>query len=760
MPRRHAKRELSGSALSTELRFMYGQAQKFVFVAGIVLSSMLVAPAALPSQATANDSALVSLLSSASRQNLLPPSLISYKANTETEVAVLLRREEGTETVVALEQIAGTARWTRAGQFEQHITGQRAQQLGLSVSVLTWLTESWLSPVLYGNRMRMRLNQPSDSTRAPRNQGSRDARDTVAVIHPLALDRDRYYVYSRGDTLVTLRSGARSIPIVRVHVEPKPGLRDTVAVFVGDMDLDASRGTLVRLRGYFARSGNVQRRRGFAFRLIDAIAYIEYENAERDGQYWLPTEQRIEVQVSAPMFGDGKTVLRIVTRFPEMAVNDTMLDSATLMRADSLRNVARRKLTYATSDSLSDFNTWKYRLGDITSGLHSDDFVDIGPDRVRTTGRPRFDWAAPRPADVIHYNRIEGLFTGIGAKYALRDVAPGVVIRANAGWAWTEQTVRGRVSVERARGLATVGVRAGRSLDITNDFRNSLDSGATLGALGSDDPYDYVDRRFVSVGVNRATFGRRANLRIEYGWADDRYAPTRLEHGLFGKGSFLDNRGVDEGGYRKFTSSLEWHPNVNAEAARPGYSARLYYERGDGALAYQRTELRAVARTIAGPFMWTLRGDVGEVTGSRIPPQQLFELGRGQNLPGYANKEFAGSRAAVLRTGLMYTSPLFRQPIRIGKRLWLPAFAPGMSAGVQSGWTDNPSMSAVQAMQRLGGVYVDDDGVQRSARVTDGVRTTASAGVRVFSGAVFIGFARPVDRKASWRFMLSLNRTL
>ncbi|MBC8087815.1 MAG: hypothetical protein H7Z40_11165 [Phycisphaerae bacterium] len=598
MPLRPVTRALRSTVPSPMLRAMYRRAHHFVLAAAVSSSATLAVPATLFSQPTANDAALVSLLSAASRQNLLPPSLVSYKANTETEVAVLIRREEGTETVVGLEQIAGTARWTRAGQFEQHLTGHRSQQLGLSVSVLTWLNEAWLSPVLYGNRLRTRLNQPSDSTRASRNQANRDPRDTIAVIHPLAVDRDRYYAYSRGDTLVTLRSGERSIPIVRVHVEPKPGLRDTVAVFVGDMDLDASRGTLVRLRGYFARFGNVQRRRGFALRLIDAIAYIEYENAERDGQYWLPTEQRIEVQLSAPMFGDGKTVLRIVTRFPEIAVNDTMLDSLTLMRADSLRGIARRKLTYATSDSMSDFDTWKYRMGDITNGLHSDDFTDIGPDRVRTTGKPRFDWAAPRPADVIHYNRIEGLYTGIGAKYALRDAAPGVVVRANAGWAWTEKTVRGRISVERARGLATIGMRAGRSLDITNDFRNTLDSGATLGALGSDDPYDYVDRRFVSVGVNRATFGRRANVRVEYGWADDRYAPTRLAHGIFGKRPFLDNRGVDEGGYRKFTGSFEWHPNVNAEAARPGYSARLYYERGDGGVEYQRTELRAIARKL------------------------------------------------------------------------------------------------------------------------------------------------------------------
>lgn len=103
-----------------------------VLARSLLVGTMLGAcPVAAAAQLVQNDSALAAMLRTASQQNLLPPSLISYKATTETEVAVVLRREEGTETVLALEQIAGTVRWTRAGQFEQHITGHRTQQLDL-----------------------------------------------------------------------------------------------------------------------------------------------------------------------------------------------------------------------------------------------------------------------------------------------------------------------------------------------------------------------------------------------------------------------------------------------------------------------------------------------------------------------------------------------------------------------------------------------------------------------------------------------------
>lgn len=709
-----------------------------------------------PRLITANDSALNALLATASVQNRLPPSLVSYKAQTETEVAILLRREEGQETVVALEQIAGTLRWTRAGMFDQHLTGHRAQQLGPTISVLTWLNEAWLSPVLYGNRLRTRVNTPNDSSaRRMRRQRT----DTVAIIHPLAADRDRYYLYSRGDTLVTLHSGSRNIPIVRVNVEPRPGVRDSVAVFIGDIDLDASRGTLVRMRGHFARAGVAKKRR-FGIGLVDAIAYIEYENAEHLGEYWLPARQRIEVQVSAPMFGDARSVLRMVTKFPEIAVNDTVLDSLTLARSDSLRNLARRRLTYAAGDSISSYRGWTNALGELTNGLHSDDFTDIGPDRLRTVGKPRLDLSAPRIADVIHFNRVEGLYTGLGVKLALRDAAPGVVMRANTGYAWEEKTVRGRFTVDKTQGPFGINFRIGRSLDLTNDFRNVLDSGATLGALGSDDPYDYVDRKSVSVGVTRAFMNRQLVLRLDQGYADDRYAPTRLKHGIFGDSLFKPNRGVDEGGHRKATMSLEWHPNVNAEAAMPGYSARFYVENGAGSLNYTRTEVRVISRKMIGPLMWTLRGDAGQVAGSRIPPQQLFELGRGQNLPGYENKEFAGSRAAVLRTGIMYTSRFLNQPIRFGQRLWLPGLAPGLSVGLQNGWADAPTTAGRASILRLG-TLPDSNGVQIPvSRVTGRVRTTASAGVRFFAGTIFAGWARAIDRKDDWRFMLSLSRTL
>ncbi|HYW30044.1 MAG TPA: hypothetical protein VE869_00960 [Gemmatimonas sp.] len=714
---------------------------------------MSVVPAqAVPAQvAQAQDTvpkprALQDLLADASRRNVLPPELLAYKAQVETEVAVLIRRDEGTEAVAAIEDVASALRWTRSGVYDQRVTGYRAQRVGFNVSMLSAVRTGWLNPTLYGNRLRVRARANSPATRV--NSGMRrDGSDTLPAVHPLATDRERFYRYSGGDTIVTLRSGERTIPIARVRVQPRTDVSGQVLLFDGELDLDASRGALVRMRGHFVR---INEQRGMVARLVEAVAFIEYENAEYEGNFWLPARQRIELQAASPMTGEGRAVVRIVSRFGPIAVNDTTL-------ADSVTIAARtvRRFSYAPQDSIDRYDRWRGPIGYLLEGTHSDDFNDVGPNRWRTTGAPRLDYTTPRGSDILHFNRVEGLYTGAGVKLSMRDLAPGVVLRANAGWAWGEGTARGRASVERTRGPWTLELRGGRSIDNTNDFRNPLDSGSTLGALiGSVDPYDYVDRSSGALSAVRRVGNRSLIARVDLGVGDDRYRGNSYTRGPFGGPRYRANRGVDEGSYVRTAALLEWHPDVSAEFVRPGVGARLAYERGDGTLAWQRTEVRLVARQLFGPFTAVARADGGIVSGARIPAQQLFEIGNNQGLPGYGDKEFAGSRAAIVRAGLIYLSPWLQRPMRIGRRLIFPPVAPGLSIGVQSGWTELPDAAARAAVLRLGTTVDSTGATVPVSRETERVRATVSAGLRFFSGSVFVGAARAVDQAARWKSLV------
>lgn len=717
------------------------------------VTAVVQAPRALAQSMDAPRRALSELLADASQRNVLPPDLLSFKSHVETEISVLLRREEGTEAVAAVEQVASSLRWTRTGYYDQHIVGYRAQQSGPNVSMLSVFRVGWLTPLLYGNRLTIRTR----AARSPARAAMRgDGADTLPAVHPLAIDRDRYYTFSGGDTIVTIKSGDRTIPIAHVRVMPRRDLTSHVLLFDGELDLDATRGTLVRMRGTFVRLGSANQRR---VSIGEAVAFIEYENAERYGAYWLPARQRIELQATFPMLGDARAVVRIVSKFSDMVVNDTAIVLAARMPDDSTLVRWRRRLTFASKDSIDQYAAWASSVGALSEGMHSDDFMDIAPDRWRPTGLPRLDWVVPRASDLFHFNRVEGAYTGYGLKWSLRDVAPGVVVRANAGYAWGDQAMRGRLSIERKRGPWQVELRGGRSMDNTNDFRIPFDSGNTFGALfASQDPYDYVDRTSATVGISR-TLGKRSLItRAEVGVADDRYRPSTYVRSPFGGEAYRPNRGIDEGSYVRSAASVEWHPDISAEFVNPGLGARLLYERGDGNLSYQRMEARVVGRKPFGPFVAILRGDVGTVISDRPPPQQLFELGEQQNLPGYLDKEFAGTRAASVLGSLQYTSPFLRRPIRV-RRLFLPAIAPGLSVGVQSGWTEAPTDAGKAAIGRL--AVIDPNLLALWApvsRPSDGIRASVTAGLRFFSGGAFVGVTRPVDQAAKWKALVTFGQ--
>jgi hypothetical protein len=710
------------------------------------------------------------------RNRLAPASLGAYSARVESEVSLIARQVDGSEVVASIEQMSSLVRWERPGRFEQHVIGHRQQSIGLQFTTLSFLRDSWLVPLLYGNRLALLFGR--DSARRPIT-GRRQNVVRFAV-HPLSNDRERYYLYRGGDTVVTMRVGERAIPVSRVLVEPRADLAPNTVTFRGELDIDAARHEIVRMRGRFV---NVAPARTFVGKLqragvIEAIAFVELENAEFDGRFWLPSYQRFESHAAFPLLGEGRSVFRIVSRFRQLTpatrdppVAQLTSDTTTVGTSDTLL-VLTRPLTLASSDSLSRFGEWNTNIGRETARVHADDFADVGPDRWRRTGRPIIELRTERFAGLYHFNRIEGSFTGYGAEARLRDAVPGLTARAWGGWAWNEETARGGARVDWKRARSELSLRAGRSLDLTNDFRLPYDSGSTIAALVGIDLYDYVDRRSAVAGVTWKSRGRRGvRLRLEGGLASDAAVEPHVSRGIVrSTEGFRANRGVDEGHYRLTRMELEANPDVTAEFIRPGTSARLTYERGDGDLDYERTELRVMSRTNRGPFTLAARVDAGVLAGKRPPPQQLFEVGSTQNLPGFAYKEFAGNRAVVARALAIYSFPIWRAPIRLGRRFMLPGPAPGVSAGVQSAWTELHGDGARAAVARLrdaatagvlGAGAFDSVRVSRLvSRPTDGVKTSVDLRLRFFGSAVGGGFARPVERGARWRFVLSFAQVL
>lgn len=675
----------------------------------------------------------------------VPERLGGYRARLESDVSIGNRRSEGMEMAVQLEQIASELTWDRSGAYEQVVTGYRSQSIGTSFATLGFFRVGWAIPSLYGNRLALLFGR--DTSEAVRRRRDRRGGDPLYAVHPLADDRDRFYRYSGGDTVVTMRVDGREIPIVRIEVSLREDVPDRTVVFVGELDLDASRHHLVRLRGHFAVVGGPKPKFDLLREArLQGVAYVEAVNAEIDGTFWLPAYQRFEAHATSNLVGDGRAIFRIITRYRDREFLPPPPAVVVGSAADTLA-VQPFELRVLPADTLSAYRGWQAELGAETAEVSAEDFNDIAPRRWRADGPPRLSVETERLLDVVRADRIQGVFTGIGAVYRFRDAAPGWTIRGAAGYAWHERTARGRAVVEYRRGRTTTALRAVRSLDLTNDFRNPYDSGSTLGALFGNDDYDYVDRRSLQLHLTRQVGdGFAGVLRLETGIAQDAAPIVHLDESPVGWGSpFRANRPVRPGTFYRNAAVFEWNPDVALEFLRTGFGARLSYERADGGLRYQRAEGRFTLRRNAGKFALGARLDVG-ATDPDAPPQQLFELGANQNLPGYDYKQFAGNQAAVLRAQAFYGFGVLGAPFRMTQRLWLPPPAPGLAVGVQAGYARASTAAALATVQALG------------SEPTGHVRSSLSLTLRFFGQSLGVGAARALDYPAGWRWVFEFGQ--
>lgn len=670
-----------------------------------------------------------------------PPEFRGYEARVETELSLIVRDTLGRERAAQIEQLGAVARWRAMGDYSLHVVGYRTQSVGVPYSALS-IVRGWTIPSLYGERLRLGASfGPTRTT---------DPRDQIIAVHPFARDRDDYYRFSGGDTVTVLRAGDRTIPIVRVKVTPRfvPGKR--LGLFDGEIDLDANRLQIVRMRGRFLMLGERPRGASLRSRLpgVTAVAYAEFVNAEIGGRYWLPTFQRTEFQATVALFGQTRSVFRLVSRFGDFSVDTglAVLDSTPV----------RIRVTYAPGDSMSRFHDWRQELGAVTSSVTADDFDDVGPDSWRPGGPARLDFTPVRTSEMVRFNRVEGFYTGVAAAVQFRDRFPGLSAGAFGGWAWSERTVRGGARASLRRGPWTFAARGERSLDRTNDFGLPMDDGGGIGALlGTIDDNDYVDREAGVLSATRVFGSVDVGLStVQFGVARDGAERARLSHGIFrGNTEFRPNRGVAEGTYGFAIADVELRPNVTGDFVQPGVGARLHYEAARGDLRWQRVELGLSARRHWGPVTAGAHADAGLVLSGVPPPQTLFELGGYETLPGYDYKVFAGDRAALFRSFVSYRFPVWRTPVRLFRGLYIPGIGPGIGASAQGGWTEISSDGAQRSVDALGAGF---SGGPVSV-ATGGVRATVGGGLTFFSDILHVGFARPVDHAAPWRLVVGFG---
>ncbi|HEX2693558.1 MAG TPA: hypothetical protein VHL12_05880, partial [Gemmatimonadaceae bacterium] len=440
--------------------------------------------------------ALAALLTDASRVNAqIPERLRAYRARIESEMSLVVLDSGGRERTAQLEQIASDVRWRAPDRYDQRVIGYRAQAIGVTFSMMSFFG-GWTIPTLYGNRLQLGVTSAS----AP-NATLGAARQSLAI-HPLATNRDVYYSFAGGDTVVTLVSNGRRIPLVAVRVTPRANAPGDAILFYGDMYLDADWKQIVRMRGRLVEvhNGKVTIKAGSRLPGLSGASFVELVNSEVNGEYWLPAFQRTEIQARVALFGDFRTILRIVSRFNDYRPNDSTWNGPEAPPG------VRHNLTFASASAQQRFDDWQNPIGAASSDVYYGEFNDLAPEEWRTLEDTRGIRFRPRAlAEVFRFNRIEGLFTGVTAERETGDSTSSLLAHGSVGWAWSEGTARGGVDIERRRQRTTIGLRAERALAHTNDFQLPFSWGSTLSALfGSTDDFDYLDRTSATAFFTRA----------------------------------------------------------------------------------------------------------------------------------------------------------------------------------------------------------------------------------------------------------------
>jgi hypothetical protein len=683
------------------------------------------------------------LIEDAARINAqIPAELHAYRARVESEMSLILIDSAGRERTGQIEEIATDVRWRPADRYDQRVVGYRSQAVGPMFSLMS-IFGGWTTPTLYGNQLQLGVTPTETVERIPAGEPR-----TALTVHPLASSRDSFYTFSSGDTAVVLYSRGRRIPVVRVRVTPRTDAKGDAILFFGDMYLDADRKQIVRMRGRMVelKNGRVTLKSGSKIPGVSGASFVEVENVEVNGQFWLPVYQRTEIQARFSVLGDFRAIVRIVSRFRDFKIND----SSWSVLAETPGT--GHHLSFAAADSVTKFKDWNRPLGAATTDAEYADFDDIAPASWTTSTRSvRFQ---PRAlGDVFRFNRIEGVFTGIAAENHFRSSPPGTSMRGSLGWAWSEKTARGMLSVHHASSRSATGIRIERSLHSTNDFQLPLSGGATIPALlGSFDDFDYLDRRSVTLYGSRKVANQRSLMRLELGPGSDRVVTQHASRGLYVQGDgFQSNRGITPGKFFRTFASIELNPEVSGLFIDRGVGATLQYERGDGDLRWQRLELHTAARRELGPLQIFARANAGTLIGSPIP-QQMFEIGSSEGLTGYDYKEFGGDRAAIGDAVVGYTFPFLRAPMHLPEQLIAPGIAPGIAVGIHGAWAEVSSAAAKNALRLLGTRTDSSSGeVVPLSRPTDGVRTSVEALATFFNGSIAIGVARPIDRAGHWK---------
>jgi hypothetical protein len=553
-------------------------------------------------------------------QPLADPSLRHYSARADGTIQFLLEPEAGTPPVpLRMDQVSLDMYWQAPNRSRQSIRALRKQDL-LPIRQFHYYLDR-LTIVQEGFGDRISIGE------------ERDVRD---VPHPLSPGADELYSYRMADTVTLHVPGlAAPIRVVRVEVRPRDVSRPR---FVGDVFVDATAATLVRMRFTFTPASYVDPR-------TDRIS-VALEHGLWEGRYWLPHRQELEVRRQAPEIDLGvSTVIRA-----QMDVRDYDFETPIVIPAGMPR------VTYPVGQG--DTTRFERSLADVIAdeGLRTTTVTDLAADlgvgiaqmpallRLRPRepgGLPRVRIFVPSVSSVLRANRAEGAVVGGGLS---ARPTPGTLLTLQAGFATGPEHVTARAGFATALGEGT-SLHLGARLNDVQEIEPAPPAGQLINSIatvvaGS----DWLNPYHVDGGALVLRTSRRPRLGISIGAEVERHrsAAQAWRDSPWTSRSLPPVLPVAEGTRARAVATLRWTGSGTASTLTASATSSAGAWRGEP-FATQAAHVAWQAPTFGTSFDLRLQLR-GAASFGALPPQHLYLPAGTRLLPGHAPTTLAGSR--------------------------------------------------------------------------------------------------------------------
>ncbi len=497
-----------------------------------------------------------------------------------------------------------------------------------------------------------------------------------AALHPLASDGPDWYDYRLTDSLALFLPDGRELHMMKVEVVPR---RTAPALIVGHLWLDRATAQVVRFTFRFVGEGlwavpdspdeaaDARRANELVNRILSVDADLEY--ALQEGRYWMPYRQIISGKVEIPLIGGLVVPFEASTTFEDYLINRGTAVVFTVGEEDDEDLDRRRRVTRVSDRNRYEDSTgtvdYRGEWGGGSFQVHrppadvlqsyawpdsltpndgpEDDvrFREAQGDLARLaeelpssmTGIRERGVAYERFADVIRFNKVQGLSLGFGYEVKVPGVA-FTTANATARYGTSDGRLGGRVSLVRDAPAGRITFSLYREVVEVDRFFRVKTFGNTVNALLTS--HDYADYFEATGGQLRyeASLDRGLELglgvRLENHGTVLRAAGSGL-NGLFGDGGFAENPPVVEG------------PFAVPEVKLSGRSGLADWALGADAYLGSQNTGRLYGnwtQPLPNPRL-TLRANLGVATSPTVN-QAAFRLGGIRTVRGFPYGAFSG----------------------------------------------------------------------------------------------------------------------